>query len=129
VLSELAPFVVLAEKLWCLAIQLVADGGGIKSVKVTYASARAPDDLDTRLLRSMITKGLIEPIASVFVNLVNADFTTKQRGVRITEERIMLDGSPETLLITLSSDRQCRVQISQCGDRRDYRRGEGEDGV
>ncbi|KAL5215341.1 hypothetical protein ABZP36_004493 [Zizania latifolia] len=95
VLSELAPYVVLAEKLGRLAVQLVAGGGGIKSVKVTYASARAPDDLDTRLLRAMITKGLIEPISSVFVNLVNADFTAKQRGVRITEERILLDGSPE----------------------------------
>ncbi|XP_066348153.1 D-3-phosphoglycerate dehydrogenase 3, chloroplastic-like [Miscanthus floridulus] len=96
VLSELAPFVVLAEKLGRLAVQLVAGGGGIKYVKVTYASARSPDDLDTRLLRAMITKGLIEPISSVFVNLVNADFTAKQRGVRITEERILLDGSPET---------------------------------
>ncbi|KAG8066482.1 hypothetical protein GUJ93_ZPchr0004g38911 [Zizania palustris] len=96
VLSELAPYVVLAEKLGRLAVQLVAGGGGIKSVKVTYASARAPDDLDTRLLRAMITKGLIEPISSVFVNLVNADFTAKQRGIRITEERILLDGSPET---------------------------------
>lgn len=70
----------------------------MKSVKVTYASARAPDDLDTRLLRAMITKGLIEPISSAFVNLVNADFIAKQRGVQITEERILLDGSPESPL-------------------------------
>ncbi|KQK13007.1 D-3-phosphoglycerate dehydrogenase 1, chloroplastic [Brachypodium distachyon] len=98
VLSELAPFVVLAEKLGRLAVQLVAGGGGIKSVKVTYASARAPDDLDTRLLRAMITKGVIEPISDVFVNLVNADFTAKQRGIRISEERILMDGLPETPL-------------------------------
>ncbi|KAM0908379.1 hypothetical protein ACQ4PT_015484 [Festuca glaucescens] len=98
VLSELAPFVVLAEKLGRLAVQLVAGGGGIKSVKVTYASARAPDDLDTRLLRAMITKGVIEPISDAFVNLVNADFTAKQRGIRISEERILMDGSPETPL-------------------------------
>uniref|UniRef100_A0ACD5UVE8 Uncharacterized protein n=1 Tax=Avena sativa TaxID=4498 RepID=A0ACD5UVE8_AVESA len=98
VLSELAPFVVLAEKLGRLAVQLVAGGGGIKSVKVTYASARAPDDLDTRLLRAMITKGVIESISDVFVNLVNADFTAKQRGIRISEERILMDGSPETPL-------------------------------
>ncbi|KAK9270134.1 hypothetical protein L1049_025710 [Liquidambar formosana] len=98
VLSELGPFVVLAEKLGRLAVQLVAGGSGVKSVKVTYASARGPDDLDTRLLRAMITKGLIEPISSVFVNLVNADFTAKQRGLRITEERIVLDGSPENPL-------------------------------
>ncbi|XP_052193038.1 D-3-phosphoglycerate dehydrogenase 3, chloroplastic-like [Diospyros lotus] len=98
VLTELKPFVELAEKLGRLAVQLVTGGGGVKSVKVTYASARAPDDLDTRLLRAMITKGLIEPISSVFVNLVNADFTAKQRGLRITEERVLLDGSPESPL-------------------------------
>ncbi|KAH9758129.1 D-3-phosphoglycerate dehydrogenase [Citrus sinensis] len=98
VISELAPFVTLAEKLGGLAVQLVAGGSGVKSVKVTYASARGPDDLDTRLLRAMITKGIIEPISSVFVNLVNADFIAKQRGLRITEERIVLDGSPENPL-------------------------------
>lgn len=98
VLTELKPFVELAEKLGRLAVQLVAGGSGVKDVKVTYASARAPDDLDTRVLRSMITKGLIEPVSSVFVNLVNADFSAKQRGLRITEERILLDGSPESPL-------------------------------
>ncbi|XP_011017153.1 PREDICTED: D-3-phosphoglycerate dehydrogenase 3, chloroplastic-like [Populus euphratica] len=98
VLAELAPFVTLSEKLGRLAVQLVAGGSGVQSVKVTYASARGPDDLDTRLLRAMITKGLIEPITSVFINLVNADFTAKQRGLRITEERFLLDGSPENPL-------------------------------
>ncbi|KAL9274175.1 D-3-phosphoglycerate dehydrogenase 1, chloroplastic-like protein [Drosera capensis] len=98
VLSELKPFVVLAEKLGRLAVQLVAGGSGVKTIKATYASARAPDDLDTRLLRAMIIKGLIEPISSTFVNLVNADFSAKQRGLRITEERIVLDGSPESPL-------------------------------
>ena len=98
VLSELAPFIVLAEKLSRLAVQLVAGGSGVKSVKVTYVSSRGPDDLDTRILRAMITKGLIEPISSVFVNLVNADFNAKQRGLRITEERVVMDGSMENPL-------------------------------
>lgn len=79
-------------------MQLVAGGSGVKAVKVSYASARGPDDLDTRLLRAMITKGIIEPISSVFLNLVNADFIAKQRGLRITEEHILLDGSPENPL-------------------------------
>ncbi|KAK8683896.1 hypothetical protein V6N13_039941 [Hibiscus sabdariffa] len=98
VLLELSPYVALTEKLGRLAVQLVAGGSGVKFVKVAYASARGPDDLDTRLLRAMVTKGLIEPISSVFVNLVNADFIAKQRGLRITEERIVLDGSPEKAL-------------------------------
>ncbi|KAK7822850.1 d-3-phosphoglycerate dehydrogenase 1 [Quercus suber] len=80
-------------------LETMEGGSGVKTVKATYASsARAPDDLDTKLLRAMITKGIIEPISSVFVNLVNADFTAKQRGLRILEERIVLDGSPESPL-------------------------------
>ncbi|KAK7293968.1 hypothetical protein RJT34_16851 [Clitoria ternatea] len=95
VLSELAPYVVLAEKLGRLAVQLVSGGSGIKSVKVVYRSARGPDDLDTRLLRAMVTKGIIEPISDTIVNLVNADFIAKQRGLRISEERVVVDSSPE----------------------------------
>jgi D-3-phosphoglycerate dehydrogenase / 2-oxoglutarate reductase len=87
-MSELAPYVSLAEKLGRLAVQLVAGESGIKGVKVVYTTTRAPDDLDTRLLRAMVTKGIVEPVSSTFVNLVNADYTAKQRGLRITEERV-----------------------------------------
>lgn len=95
VMRALKPYVVLAEKLGRLAVQLVTGGSGVNAVKVTYASSRAPDDLDTRLLRAMVIKGLIEPISSVFINLVNSDYVAKQRGVKISEERMVLDGSPE----------------------------------
>ncbi|WMV22565.1 hypothetical protein MTR67_015950 [Solanum verrucosum] len=95
VLSELAPYVVLAEKLGRLAVQLVTGGSGIQSVKVVYKSARDPDSLDTRLLRAMVTKGIIEPISDTIINLVNADFSAKQKGLRISEERIIVDSSPE----------------------------------
>jgi len=95
VLSELAPYVQLAEKLGRLAVQLVNGGSGIKTVKIVYKSARGPDDLDTRLLRAMITKGIIEPISNMYINLVNADFTAKQKGLRISEEWVSIDSSPE----------------------------------
>ncbi|XP_073310373.1 D-3-phosphoglycerate dehydrogenase 3, chloroplastic-like [Primulina huaijiensis] len=106
VLSELAPYVTLAEKLGRLAVQLVSGGSGIKSVKVVYCSARSPDNLDTRLLRAMITKGIIEPISDAHINLVNADFTAKQKGLRISEERVIVDSSPENPVETI------QVQIS-----------------
>ncbi|KAI3463174.1 hypothetical protein Pfo_019837 [Paulownia fortunei] len=106
VLSELAPYVTLAEKLGRLAVQLVAGGSGIQSVKVGYSSARDPDNLDTRLLRAMITKGIIEPISDAHINLVNADFTAKQKGLRISEERIVVDSSPENPVESI------QVQIS-----------------
>ncbi|KAI7733283.1 hypothetical protein M8C21_033701 [Ambrosia artemisiifolia] len=95
VLSELAPYVTLAEKLGRLAVQLVSGGSGIKSVKVVYRSGRDPDDLDTRLLRAMIIKGIIEPISDTIVNLVNADFIAKQKGLGISEERVFANsGTP-----------------------------------
>ncbi|RAL43813.1 unnamed protein product [Cuscuta campestris] len=108
VLSELAPYVVLAEKLGRLAVQLVAGGGGgIQTIKIVYKTARNPDSLDTRLLRAMVTKGIIEPISDTIINLVNADFTAKQKGLRISEERIVVDSSPgspvETIQVQISS--------------------------
>jgi D-3-phosphoglycerate dehydrogenase len=94
-IAELAPYVTLADKLGRLAVQLVSGVAGVKDVKVTYWSSRADDDLDTRLLRAMITKGLIEPVSSAFINLVNADYVAKQRGLRISEERQPSDGAIE----------------------------------
>lgn len=95
VLAELKPFLDLAINLGRFAVKLIAGRGGFKAVKVTYASAREPDQLDTKLLRAGIIKGLIEPISSVIVNWVNGDTVAKQRGLRITEERVTLTGSPE----------------------------------
>lgn len=121
VLSELSPYVVLAEKLGRLAVQLVAGGSGIRQVKVVYTSTRDPDDLDTRILRAMITKGMVEPISNVFVNLVNADYTAKQRGLRISEERVFNNGSPEVPLesiqVCLSNvESKFASAILDCGD-------------
>lgn len=110
-MSELAPYVALAEKLGRLAVQLVAGGSGIQSVKVVYSSARDPDNLDTRLLRAMITKGIIEPISDAHINLVNADFIAKQKGLRISEERVVVDSSPENPVETI------QVQISNVGSK------------
>jgi D-3-phosphoglycerate dehydrogenase len=102
VITELAPYVTLAERLGRLAVQLVAGVAGVKAVKVVYRSARADDDLDTRLLRAMITKGLIEPVSSAFINLVNADYVAKQRGLKISEERQPTDGAIEVPLETIA---------------------------
>lgn len=91
-LTELQPYVSLADRLGRIAVQLVSGGAGVKDVRVTYRTGRSADDLDTRLLRAMITKGLIEPVSSAFINLVNADYTAKQRGLRISEVKESTDG-------------------------------------
>ncbi|XP_010451157.1 PREDICTED: D-3-phosphoglycerate dehydrogenase 1, chloroplastic-like [Camelina sativa] len=96
--TELKPYVELAEVLGNSLRQVASRGvGGLKNVKITYASARAADDLDTRLLRAMVIKGILEPISSeLYVNLANADLIAKQKGMRLSEEFVFLDGSPES---------------------------------
>ncbi|XP_010438587.1 PREDICTED: D-3-phosphoglycerate dehydrogenase 1, chloroplastic-like [Camelina sativa] len=102
--TELKPYVELAEVLGDSLMKVASRGvGGLKNVKITYASARATDDLDTRLLRAMVIKGILEPISSeLYVNLANADFIAKQKGMRISEEFVFLDGSPESPLETIT---------------------------
>ncbi|KAH7293618.1 hypothetical protein KP509_28G033400 [Ceratopteris richardii] len=98
VIAELAPYVSLAEKLGKLAIQLVGGVSGVKNVKLSYLSARSQEELDTRLLRAMLIKGLIEPISNAYINLVNADHIAKQRGMKVVEERRPSDGTLEVPL-------------------------------
>ena len=50
------------------------------------------DDLDTRLLRAMVIKGILEQITTSTVNLVNADLLAKTRGLRIIESTIPSEG-------------------------------------
>lgn len=90
VLRELEPYISLAEGLGRAAVQLV-HAGGFNDVHITYASPRG-DDLDTRLLRAMVIKGILEQITTSTVNLVNADVLAKQRGLRIFESTVPAAG-------------------------------------
>ncbi len=58
------------------------------------------DDLDTRLLRAMVIKGILEQITTANVNLVNADLLAKNRGLRIIESTVPAEGKvhPDTSL-------------------------------
>jgi len=90
VLRELQPYVTLAEGLGKAAVSLV--DGGFTDVAICYSSPRG-DDLDTRLLRAMVIKGILEGITTANVNLVNADLLAKNRGMRISEVIVRSEGS------------------------------------
>lgn len=90
VLKELQPFITLAEGLGKAAVSLVADSG-FTDLTITYSSPRG-DDLDTRLLRAMVIKGVLEGITTAQVNLVNADLLAKNRGLKITETNVRSEG-------------------------------------
>eukprot|EP00958_Prasinococcus_capsulatus_P023177 scaffold3383_cov412-Prasinococcus_capsulatus_cf.AAC.2 len=84
VLEELSPYVKLMELIGRLGVQLSATG--VQDVKIKYNSSRPTEDLDTRLLRAMVIKGLVEPVSASYVNLVNADIIATQRGMQVVEE-------------------------------------------
>lgn len=90
VLKELQPFVTLSEGLGRAAVQLVGEGG-ITDITIEYASPRG-DDLDTRLLRAMVIKGVLEQVTTANVNLVNADLLAKTRGLSIIEVTVPAEG-------------------------------------
>lgn len=100
VLRELAPYVTLAEGLGKAAVQLVADTG-CTDISICYSSPRG-DDLDTRLLRAMVIKGILEETTTSTVNLVNADLLAKGRGLRISEVTVRSDGSDVLTAMSVS---------------------------
>lgn len=89
VLKELQPYISLASGLGRAAVQLT--NTGFTDVFVTYHSARS-EDLDTRLLRAMVIKGILESTTTSQVNIVNADLLAKKRGVRVVETVVPADG-------------------------------------
>jgi D-3-phosphoglycerate dehydrogenase len=58
-LSALAPFIGLAEKLGRIALQLVDASSGLSEVVLTYKGSNK-EELDTRLLRANVIKGLVQ---------------------------------------------------------------------
>ena len=83
-----------------MGLQLVGTGG-FTDVTITYSTPRG-DDLDTRLLRAMVIKGILEQITTATVNLVNADLLAKNRGLRIVESKVPSTGTVSAPSVLLS---------------------------
>ena len=83
----------------CVALPTGNDLGAAASHDACQGTAEAcvpaccrGDDLDTRLLRAMVIKGILEQITNSLVNLVNADLLAKTRGLRIIESNVPSEG-------------------------------------
>jgi D-3-phosphoglycerate dehydrogenase len=103
VLKELQPYILLAEGLGKAAVSLVKDTG-FSDIEVIYNSPRG-DDLDSRLLRAMVIKGLLEGTTTSRVNLVNADLLAKNRGLKISEVTKAAEGTDilSSMSVTIKS--------------------------
>lgn len=81
VLNFVKPYLVLAEKMGCLAIHLAE--GRIDSVDVEYNGEIG--EMDTRVLTTAILKGMLNPILQDNINYVNAPSVAKARGMKVKE--------------------------------------------
>ena len=95
--AQLIPFCEVSENLGCLARQLV--DRRLSHVHIAYAGQLA--DMDTRLLRALIIKGLLEDVTEARITLVNANLIARERGLRVDEEKTS-DAGHFANLITLS---------------------------
>lgn len=81
--AELAPFLVLAERLGRFCVQL--DPEHLERVEVTVAGAIA--QRDPELLARAVLTGLLAPVVASPVNLVNAHLVARERGVAVEVTR------------------------------------------
>lgn len=77
------PFAVLAERIGRLMIQII--DGQVNKLEMTYGGELASLGRSTKLITHMAIKGLLDPILREPVNMVNAAFIAKDRGIAVSE--------------------------------------------
>jgi D-3-phosphoglycerate dehydrogenase len=96
--GEVRPFVALAERLGRFCVQL--DPGHLAAVEVTVAGAVARTDPE--LLGRAVLAGLLDPVMTGPVNLVNAHLVARERGVEVAVRRED-DAAGYSSLVTVST--------------------------
>jgi len=80
---ELEPYIVLAEKLGKFVSQMFE--GPVKELKISYAGDISQKNTTPLTLAAL--KGFLSPILDMEVNLVNAPYLAKERGLKWTETK------------------------------------------
>ncbi len=86
VIRDLRPFLILAEKLGSLQMQLAE--GRIKRVEVEFQADTVGEN--ARPLTVALLKGLLDPICDTPVNYISAPHRAMQRGIALSETRRLL---------------------------------------
>ncbi|MDK2862869.1 MAG: D-3-phosphoglycerate dehydrogenase / 2-oxoglutarate reductase [Methanomicrobiaceae archaeon] len=101
------PYARLAQKMGRLLIQLIE--GRLEAIDVTYGG-EAANLPNTKFITRMILKGMLDPILQVPVNLVNAEFVAKERGIRLSETTTEeAQGFRNIITITARTDRMAET--------------------
>ncbi len=79
----LEPYAQLAEKMGRFVIQIA--GGRLSSVECIYGGELSAYAGSMKFVTRLALKGLLDPILQQPVNIVNADFIAKERGITVSE--------------------------------------------
>jgi D-3-phosphoglycerate dehydrogenase len=101
-LAKIQPYFTLAEKLGRLCSQL--SEGRMQEIRIEYQGEVA--SVTTAPLTAAVVKGVLDPILSGSVNVVNALPFAKQRGVRVVESKTSEEGDYASLIsVTIGTDK------------------------
>ena len=101
------PYARLAQKMGRLLIQLIE--GRLEAIDITYGG-EAANLPNTKFITRVILKGMLDPILQVPVNLVNAEFVAKERGIRLSETTTEeAQGFRNIITITAKTDRMAET--------------------
>lgn len=95
VLSQVGPYVTLAEMLGSFHMQIAK--GGVEEVTLEYCGDLA--NLNTSPVTVAFLKGLFTPILKDAVNFVNAPLIARERGIRVVESKTGFSEDFTSLLI------------------------------
>jgi len=79
----LEPYTQLAEKMGRFAIQIA--GGRLSSVELIYGGELSAYAGSMKFVTRLALKGLLDPILQQPVNIVNAEYIAKERGITVSE--------------------------------------------
>ncbi len=83
VYEKVGPYLPLAENLGKMLAQMAR--GGVDALDILFVGGLA--DVDTRILKTAVLKGMLTVVSAESINFVNADYYAEQRGIRVTESR------------------------------------------
>ena len=83
VYEKVGPYIELAENLGKLMAQTAR--GGVDGIEIQFVGGLA--DVDTRILKTAVLKGLLTVVSAESINFVNADYYAEQRGISVTETK------------------------------------------
>lgn len=102
-LRKLEPFLPLAEKLGRFATQL--SEGRITEVHITYCGELVNIG-QLNLLTSTLLKGLLDRILTQPINVINAPFVAKSRGIKVIESKTeVVDHFPNEVILKVKAEK------------------------